>query len=125
MHAAEARGIPWIRLNEHSLIQFGHGEHQQRIQATITSRTPHIAVEIASDKEETNKILSQSGPAGAEAAPGLARGRGGATRPDEIGYPVVVKPYNANHGRGVAIHLTDDAAGARRPSARRSSTAGA
>ena len=61
MRAAEERDIPWIRLNEHSLIQFGHGRYQQRIQATITSRTPHIAVELASDKEETNKILANLG----------------------------------------------------------------
>ncbi len=61
VHAAEARDIPWIRLNSQSLIQFGHGRYQQRIQATVTSRTPHIGVELASDKEETNKILSQLG----------------------------------------------------------------
>ena len=69
--------IPWIRLNEQSLIQFGHGRYQQRIQATVTSRTPHIAVELASDKEETNRILGQPRPAGAAAAAGAARGRRG------------------------------------------------
>ncbi len=105
---AEARGIPWIRLNQQSLIQFGHGKHQQRIQATITSRTPHIAVELASDKEETNKILSNLGlPVPRQR---LVRSENEAVRAAEsIGYPVVVKPYNANHGRGVAIHLTDEA----------------
>ena len=74
-------GIPWIRLNEQSLIQFGHGRYQQRIQATVTSRTPHIAVELASDKEETNRILAQPRPAGAAAAAGAARGRRGRARP--------------------------------------------
>ncbi len=105
---AEARGIPWIRLNQHSLIQFGHGVHQQRIQATVTSRTPHIAVELASDKEETNKILSNLGlPVPRQR---LVRSENEAVRAAEsIGYPVVVKPYNANHGRGVAIHLTEEA----------------
>ncbi len=104
---AEARGIPWIRLNQHSLIQFGHGVHQQRIQATVTSRTPHIAVELASDKEETNKILSNLGlPVPRQR---LVRNESEAVRAAEaIGYPVVVKPYNANHGRGVAIHLTEE-----------------
>src|SRR5262249_14853184 len=58
VHAAEKRGVPWIRLNSQSLIQLGYGCNQQRIQATITGRTPHIAVELASDKEETNHILS-------------------------------------------------------------------
>ncbi|MFI5210868.1 MAG: acetate--CoA ligase family protein, partial [Gemmatimonadales bacterium] len=97
VHAAEARGIPWIRLNEHSLIQFGHGRHQQRIQATITSRTPHIAVELASDKEETNKILSQLGlPVPKQRL--LSREEDAVKAAEEIGYPVVVKPYNANHG---------------------------
>jgi cyanophycin synthetase len=104
---AEARGIPWIRLNQRSLIQFGHGVHQQRIQATVTSRTPHIAVELASDKEETNKILGNLGlPVPRQR---LVRNEAEAVRAAEvIGYPVVVKPYNANHGRGVAIHLLEE-----------------
>ena len=61
VRAAEKRGIPWIRLNEYSLIQFGYGKWQQRIQATVTSQTRHIGVEIASDKELTNKILGDIG----------------------------------------------------------------
>ncbi len=61
VRAAEARDIPWLRLNDQSLVQFGHGKYQQRIQATVTGRTPHIAVEIASDKEETNQILATLG----------------------------------------------------------------
>ncbi|MEP6574430.1 MAG: cyanophycin synthetase [Gemmatimonadota bacterium] len=105
VRAAESRGIPWIRLNEHSLIQFGHGRYQQRIQATVTSRTPHIAVELASDKEETNKILSNLGlPVPQQRL--VQREEDAVRAAAAIGYPVVVKPYNANHGRGVAIHLT-------------------
>ena len=61
VRAAEERGIPWLRLNEQTLVQLGHGKYQQRIQATVTSRTPHIAVELASDKEETNQILAELG----------------------------------------------------------------
>ena len=61
VRAAKARDIPWLRLNEYSLVQFGHGVHQKKIQATVTSETRHIAVEIASDKEETNKILADLG----------------------------------------------------------------
>src|SRR6202790_5375603 len=60
VRAAENHGIPWLRLNDQSLVQLGHGKYQQRIQATVTSRTSHIAVELASDKEETNKILGCS-----------------------------------------------------------------
>jgi len=59
--AAEERGIPWIRLNRYSLVQFGHGKYQQRIQATTTGRTGNIAVELAGDKEETNEILRDLG----------------------------------------------------------------
>jgi cyanophycin synthetase len=61
VRAAEERGIPWIRLNRQSLVQFGHGRVQRRIQATTTSLTSNIAVELASDKEETNQILRDLG----------------------------------------------------------------
>jgi cyanophycin synthetase len=61
VRAAEKRDIPWLRLNDQSLVQLGHGKYQQRIQATVSGRTSHIAVELASDKEETNKILATLG----------------------------------------------------------------
>lgn len=104
VRAAEERDIPWIRLNDYSLVQFGHGRYQKRIQATITSNTRHIAVEIASDKEETNQILADLGlPVPRQH---LVRTAGAAIRAAiRIGYPVVVKPFNANHGRGVSLDL--------------------
>src|SRR6185437_11626602 len=105
VRAAEERRIPWIRLNEHSLIQFGHGKYQQRIQATVTSRTPHIAVELASDKEETNRILANLGlPVPRQRL--VQQADDAVAAAERIGYPVVVKPYNANHGRGITVHLT-------------------
>lgn len=106
VRAAEERDIPWLRLNDYSLVQFGHGKYQKRIQATVTSETRHIAVEIASDKEETNKILGDLGlPVPKQR---LARGPEDAVRAAErLGYPVVVKPLDANHGRGVSIDLKD------------------
>ena len=58
---AAARGVPHMRLNDRSFVMLGTGIHQKRIQATITSQTHHIAVEIASDKEETNRILGDLG----------------------------------------------------------------
>src|SRR5690606_9185671 len=58
---AARRYIPWIRLNDQPLVQSGHGRYQKRIRATVTSETRHIAVEIASDKEETNRILGDLG----------------------------------------------------------------
>jgi cyanophycin synthetase len=107
VQAAEARGIPWIRLNSQSLIQLGYGKYQQRIQATVTGRTSHIAVELASDKEETNKILATLGlPVPKQELVQSADSAARAAR--RIGYPVVVKPYNGNHGRAVAIHLTTE-----------------
>jgi cyanophycin synthetase len=106
VRAAEERRIPWIRLNEQSLIQFGHGRSQQRIQATVTSRTSHIAVELASDKEETNRLLGNLGlPVPQQRL--VQHADDAVAAADRIGYPVVVKPYNANHGRGISIHLTD------------------
>lgn len=107
VRAAEERGIPWLRLNEQSLVQLGHGKYQQRIQATITGRTPHIAVELASDKEETNKILGSLGlPVPRQE---LVQSESAATRAARrIGYPVVTKPYNGNHGRGISICLRTD-----------------
>ena len=108
VRAAEERRIPWIRLNEQSLIQFGHGRFQQRIQATITSRTSHIAVELASDKEETNRILGNLGlPVPRQRL--VQRVDDAVSAAERIGYPVVVKPYNANHGRGISIQLTTEA----------------
>jgi cyanophycin synthetase len=107
VRAAEDRRIPWIRLNDQSLIQFGHGRFQQRIQATVTSRTSHIAVELASDKEETNRILAHLGlPVPRQRL--VQREDDAVAAAERIGYPVVVKPYNANHGRGISIHLTTE-----------------
>jgi cyanophycin synthetase len=105
VRAAEERDIPWLRLNEQSLIQLGHGKYQQRIQATVTSRTGHIAVELAQDKEETNKILANCGlPVPRQE---LVRSADRAVRAAErLGYPVVTKPYDGNHGRGISIGLT-------------------
>lgn len=105
--AAKDRDIPWMRLNNFSLVQLGHGRYQRRIQATITSETNYISVELASDKEETNKILADLGlPVPRQLL---------AQNPDEtvraakrIGYPVVVKPLDGNHGRGISIALDDD-----------------
>ena len=107
VRAAEERGIPWLRMNDQSLIQLGYGKWQQRIQATVTGRTSYIAVELAGDKEETNKILAARGlpvpqqelVRSADLAIAAAK---------RLGYPVVTKPYNGNHGRGISIHLTTE-----------------
>ncbi|HEY8176964.1 MAG TPA: cyanophycin synthetase [Candidatus Limnocylindria bacterium] len=106
---AALRDIPSIRLNEQSLVQLGHGVHQQRIRATMTSQTSSLGVDIASDKKLTNKLL---------AATGVPVPRSEVVRNEQeasaaaatIGYPVAVKPLDGNHGRGVVLNLADDAA---------------
>ncbi len=105
--AAEDRNIPWLRLNRHSLVQFGHGRYQQRIQATTTGRTSNIAVELASDKEETNSILRDLGlPVPKQIV--VRSSRDAVRAAKRIGLPVVLKPLAGNHGRGVAINLRTD-----------------
>lgn len=105
--AAEERDIPWIRLNDYSLVQFGHGKYQQRIQATITSETRHIAVEISCDKEDTHNLLNDLGlPVPQQRMVYNKKAAIRAAR--SIGFPVVLKPLDANHGRGVSINLSED-----------------
>ena len=107
VNAAEERDIPWIRLNRYSLVQFGHGKYQQRIQATTTGRTGNIAVELAGDKEETNGILRDLGLPVPEQR--IVRRASEAVRAAKrIGFPVVLKPLDGNHGRGVSINLKTD-----------------
>ncbi len=104
---AVSRDIPWIRLNPHSLVQLGQGVHAKRIRATMTSETSSIAVDIASDKDLTSRLLG---------AAGLPVPKQESVRtPDEavsaarrIGFPVVVKPLDGNHGRGVCLDLQSD-----------------
>ncbi|MBC8258478.1 MAG: cyanophycin synthetase [SAR324 cluster bacterium] len=106
VNAAKERGIPFLRLNRYSLVQFGHGKYQRRIQATITSETRQIAVGIAGDKEETHTILYDLGlPTTLQR---LAYSEEEAVKQAEnLGFPVVVKPLDGNHGRGVSINLSN------------------
>ncbi len=102
---AAKRGIPYIRLNKHSLVQLGYGVHQKRIRATIASTTSNIAVDIACDKEETKSLL--------EAAE-IPVPRGTVIRTEEglqeavekYGYPLVIKPIDGNHGKGNTTNIT-------------------
>ncbi len=101
------RGIPWIRLNNRSLVQLGHGSQQRRIQATTTNQTSMIGVEIACDKDSTKQLLGDSGvpvPVGEE----VQSLRGALSVAHDVGYPVVVKPSNGNHGKGATIGIVDD-----------------
>ncbi len=101
---AQNRGIPWIRLNRYSLCQLGYGSNQKRIQATVTSQTSSIGVELACDKEDTKYLLEQAEvpvPKG-----DIVRSEAGLKDAVErIGYPIVLKPIDGNHGRGITTDV--------------------
>ena len=104
---AKRRGIPVMRLDQRSLVQLGHGRRQQRIRASITGHTPIVAAEIAGDKDLTKSLLADSGiqvPRG-QVVRTLEAARRAARR---LGYPVVVKPLDGNHGRGVTTNISND-----------------
>lgn len=104
VNAGIARDIPWMRLNEYSLIQLGYGKYQKRIQATITSETDYIATDLASDKKATNRILGDLGlPVPRQISATSAEDAVKAAK--RIGFPVVVKPLDGNHGNGISINL--------------------
>jgi len=99
---AEARGIPWYRLDRYNLVQLGTGRYQKRIRATITSDTSVLAVETADDKFLTNRMLAEAGvpvpPALRTADPAVAE----AFR-QELGVPLAVKPCTGHLGRGITL----------------------
>jgi len=101
---AIARDIPWIRLNKQSLVQLGYGKNQVRFRATMTERTSSIAVDIASNKEETKRMLQE------QAIP-VAKGTTISSTDEvnrairEVGYPLVFKPLDGNHGRGITTNI--------------------
>ncbi|RZK38857.1 MAG: cyanophycin synthetase [Pedobacter sp.] len=104
---AIARDIPWIRLNKSSLVQLGYGKNQVRFRATMTERTSSIAVDIAGNKEETKRFLD-------EAAIPVAKGITAATIDDvhdaikRVGFPLVFKPLDGNHGKGATINVKNE-----------------
>jgi cyanophycin synthetase len=101
---AESRGIPWFRLNKYSLCQLGYGANQKRIQATVTSETSSIGVELACDKEDTKYLLEQAE---------VAVPKGDIINRESsledacryVGYPLVIKPIDGNHGRGITVDI--------------------
>jgi cyanophycin synthetase len=102
---AKARKIPWVSLDTRAMIQLGYGVYQKRLQATLTDRTGVLAVELASDKEGTKRILRDSGvpvPKGVVIASLKYLPEAIA---DIGGFPIVIKPLNGNHGRGITIDI--------------------
>ena len=104
---AVSRDIPWIRLNQYSLVQLGQGVHQKRIRATMTSNTSAIAVDVASDKDLTGRLLSAAGLP-VPRAESIRTVDQAVTVANRIGYPVVCKPLDGNHGRGVCLDLQNE-----------------
>ncbi|MFL5384376.1 MAG: cyanophycin synthetase [Longimicrobiaceae bacterium] len=105
---AVRRGIPVRRLNSFSLVQLGLGKNLRRIQAAMSDWTSAIAVEIAQDKDDTRRVLGNIGlpvPQG-DTATTLD---GALEVAEEIGYPVLLKPLDASHGRGISGRLDDEA----------------
>ncbi|MEX5746860.1 cyanophycin synthetase [Massilia sp. X63] len=105
VQAAVARNIPFRRLTEGSLVQFGWGSRQRRIQAAEIDATGAIAETIAQDKELTKKLLDAAGVP-------VPMGRSVSDPEDawaaaqEIGLPVVIKPKDGNQGKGVTVNVT-------------------
>lgn len=102
---ASSRGIPWCQLSARAMIQLGYGVHQKRIQATLSDRTGILGVELACDKDGTKNILAE---AGVPVPRGVTIGY-----LDELedaivdvgGFPIVIKPLDGNHGRGITIDI--------------------
>ncbi|MDZ4665160.1 MAG: cyanophycin synthetase [Bacteroidota bacterium] len=101
---AVARDIPFIRLNGESLVQLGYGKNQVRFRATMTDRTSSIAVDLASNKDETKRMLE-------EAAIPVANGMCIIHEAEiehviaKVGFPLVFKPLDGNHGKGASINV--------------------
>lgn len=104
---ARRRHIPWRRLNTGNLVQLGWGINARRIRATVTSETSLIGAEMAREKDETAAALERAGvptppwrlATSIEDADGYAR---------RLGYPIVVKPVDGHHGRGVTMDIVDE-----------------
>ena len=101
---AVSRDIPWIRLGTNSLVQLGYGVHQMRFQATITCKTSNIAVDIACNKEETKRMLDMASIPVASGSICVDEEDLEATI-KKIGYPIVIKPLDGNHGKGASINV--------------------
>src|SRR5262245_57682201 len=107
VQAAAGRGIPYLRLNDRSLVMLGMGVHQKRTRATIAWATGQLGVEIAGDKSLTKALLGDNGVP-------VPRGSVAVDEDDavevaeKLGWPVVVKPLDASHGRGVLTNIRSE-----------------
>ena len=104
---AEHRGITVLRLDDYNLVQLGEGKYQRRIEASITSRTSMIGVETAGNKRLTKHMLEDAGipvPKGTV----VRKVESAIDDAEWLGYPVVVKPHDGHHGKGVTTGISDE-----------------
>lgn len=107
LNACHRREIPVLSLGDGACYQLGYGCFQKRIQATITSQTSVLAVDLASHKATTARLLDGAGlPVPPHHLVTTIKGAVSAAR--ELGYPVVVKPCRGNQGKGVFLDIKDD-----------------
>jgi len=105
---AELRDITVLRLDDYNLVQLGEGKYQQRIQAAMTSNTSLIGVETAGNKRLTKIMLEDAGipvPKGTV----VRKAASAIEDANWLGYPVVVKPHDGHHGKGVTTNISNDA----------------
>ena len=104
---AELQGITVLRLDDYNLVQLGEGKYQKRIQAAMTSNTSLIGVETAGNKRLTKMMLEDAGlpvPKGS-----VVRKLSSAIEDAEwLGYPVVIKPHDGHHGKGVTTNISNE-----------------
>jgi cyanophycin synthetase len=108
---AESRDIPWLQLGARAMIQLGYGIHQKRLQATLSNYSGILGVELACDKEGTKQILKDAGVPVPRGTVIYYLDELDAAIDDVGGYPIVIKPLDGNHGRGISIDIDnwDDA----------------
>lgn len=102
--AAEKRGIPFTKLEEYSML--GYGAKQKRIQATIASSTAHIGIDLSGDKDGTKLLLKKFTVPIPEGIT-ISREESLSYAIQVVGYPLVVKPLDGNHGRGITVNITN------------------
>lgn len=104
---AQKRGIPVIRIPDNSVVQLGYGKYSKLLEAVITDSVSCISVDTASNKELTKRLLQRVGipvPDGDI----VYTENSAVFAAEKLGYPVIVKPYNGNQGKGVSGELTDE-----------------
>ncbi len=105
---AEARKIPWMWLSARAMLQLGYGARQKRIQATLSNNTSILAVELACDKEGTKNILGNAGVAVPQGTVIEYLDELEQAISDVGGFPIVIKPLDGNHGRGITININSE-----------------